>query len=101
IHYHDASAAEIQAVQNITSRDELIAAYNQAVTDVVNRPEGYTSTDNGPANRVRRMEAGSIVFFKSSSRDLHAIMIVNEVTPSVGGNGREVVDMSVRSTLVL
>src|SRR5690606_11956575 len=37
IHYHNASEAEIQAVMNLTTRDQLIAAYEQSVIDLPSR----------------------------------------------------------------
>ncbi|NGM61303.1 DUF4843 domain-containing protein [Sphingobacterium sp. SGG-5] len=99
IHYQNASEAEIQAVMNLTTRDQLIAAYESAKVDVMNRT-GYNVDDHGPGAAVRRTDAGSIVFFKSNQpgRDLYAVILVNNITLG-SSNGRETVDLFIKSNL--
>lgn len=101
IHYHEASEQEIQNVMNLTTRDQLIAAYEAAANNVAARPQGYDILENGPGSRVRKMDGGSLVFFKSNQpgRDLYAVIIVNNMTPSTGGNGRETVEVFIKSHL--
>lgn len=91
IHFDNASDAELQAFANIMTRSQLIAAYENAKIDVINRPN-YDLAFNGPANnaRIRRPESKSIIFFKSNNpdRDLYAVMVVNSLNTSSASNRR-------------
>ena len=91
IHFDNATDAELQEFANIMTRDQLIAAYNKAKVDVVNRAN-YDPLINGPTTnaRIRRPEPTSIIFFKSGNpdRDLYAVMVVNSLSTSSTTNRR-------------
>lgn len=99
VHYENATEEEIQIVTNISTRNDLVAAFDYAKMEVVNRP-GYIAADHGPNARPRRPAPGSIVFFKSTQpgRNLYAVIIVNNLT-TTATNGQEIFQVFVKSHL--
>ncbi|WP_461532966.1 hypothetical protein [Sinomicrobium sp.] len=89
--------AENDTFDELSTRQSLIDAYNAAVSNITSR-SGYELQNNGPATRVRRMEPGDIIYFKSnaSGRNLYAAIRVDDITLG-SSNGREVIDILVKS----
>ena len=89
--------AEIDRFESLVSRQTLVNAYNNAAANITSR-SGYDALINGPATRVRSMQAGDIIYFKSnaSGRNLYAAIRVDDITLG-SSNGREVVDITVKS----
>ncbi len=100
VHYDHATEQEIQDAMNIQTRSQLVAAYDNAVQNVIDR-QGYVALTNGPTNtRVRDLDGGSIVYFKSTApgRDLYAVIIVNNLTLGTAAY-RETFDVFIKSHL--
>lgn len=68
-----------------TSTDDILEAFNIMSDEVKSRP-GYSSTNDGPSGRVRTIGEGDIILFKSTSRDMIAIMKVGEIVPGTAGS---------------
>lgn len=82
----DASSVELGLFENAQTKADLEAAYQYYFNNIENRP-GYNSY-HGPSTRVRQVESASIVAFRSSSRDVVAIMRVDESIPGAAGHLR-------------
>ena len=84
----------------MVNRQLLVESYELAESTVSTRP-GYEDNTHGPSIRIRYLKAGDIVYFKSNEagRNLYAAIRIINVTPG-SSNGREVVEMSVKSSLL-
>src|SRR5690606_17431198 len=82
VHLTNPTMEEIQTAARITNRAQLIDAFNDAesIATAGTRP-GHATENNGPSQRIRRMVAGSIIYFKSEAagRDLYSVMIVRSL----------------------
>lgn len=89
--------AEKDTFDGLVSRQTLVQAYNNANANISSR-SGYDVLKNGPATRVRSMQPGDIIYFKSNAtgRNLYAAIRIDDITLG-SSNGREVVDITVRS----
>lgn len=101
IHIEAPTADDLATFAALTNRDRLVAAYEELEANIASRPD-YEAARHGPSNRVRYMDAGSIVYFKSNQegRNLYAAIEVINVTPGTS-NGREVVEIRVKSNLLI
>lgn len=99
IRLEDPTAAENEVFDSLVDRTKLLAAYEQALASVESRP-GYNADNHGPSIRVRYLKAGDLIYFKSNApnRNLYAAIRIISVTPG-SSNGREVVEMMVKSNL--
>lgn len=100
IRLEDPSQEEIDAFDDMVNRQLLVESYELAESTVSTRP-GYEDNTHGPSIRIRYLKAGDIVYFKSNEagRNLYAAIRIIDVTPG-SSNGREVVEMSVKSSLL-
>lgn len=94
------SAEELATFDGLVNRDLLVQAFEDAEANVTSRPD-YVAANNGPDIRVRHLAAGDLVYFKSNTpgRNLYAAIKVMEITPG-SANGREVVEIDVKSNLL-
>lgn len=103
MHILGATSAELTAFDNLMTRDQLIQAFEstQLGMNITSRPD-YTVSINGPSTRIQKMDAGSIVYYKSTSegRNLYAAMKIISVTLTGTISGREVIVMQVKSNLL-
>lgn len=99
IRLEDPTAEEEATFDGLVNRELLLQAYNLAEGSVENRP-GYELNNHGPGIRVRYLKAGDIIYFKSNevNRNLYAAIQIISVTPG-SSNGREVIEMSIKSNL--
>lgn len=68
---------------NLEYAADIIAAYNQAEADVANMP-GYVENENGPGDRIRQVNVGDIIFFKSGSGTI-AVLQITMTLPDTAG----------------
>lgn len=90
IHLENATLEDLLTAAQIKTKDELIAAYEQAKAEVTSQPD-YDVTFHGPGTRVRRMAPGSVVFFKSEApgrESLYSVMIVKGLSTASNTNRR-------------
>ena len=91
---------ELETFEGLVNRDLLVAAFEAAAAAAPTRPD-YTETYNGPANRIRDIKEGDIVYFKSNAegRNLYAAIEIRSIVPG-SSNGRETVTIFVKSNLL-
>lgn len=94
------TAEEVETFEGLVNRDLLVAAYDAAATAAPGRP-GYTESYNGPGDRVRDLQEGDIIYFKSNmpGRNLYAAIEIRSIVKGTS-NGREVVEIFVKSNLL-
>lgn len=63
------------------TRDELLDAFNEAESRVV----ALDTDDYGPGRHIHYIETGDIIFFKSLSRNIYAVIRVDKVTSGNSG----------------
>lgn len=99
IRLEDPTSVEEEEFEDLVNRDLLVQAYENAEANVATRP-GYDSANHGPSIRIRHLKAGDVVYFKSNEpdRNLYAAIQIISVAPG-SSNGREVVEMMVKSSL--
>ena len=91
-------AAELDSFAHLVTQNQLVQAFDQASTDVVDRPD-YDATYDGPGSRIRDIQQGDIIYFKSTmnGRDLYAAMQVIKITLGIS-NGRENIELLIKSS---
>ncbi|MDT0677968.1 hypothetical protein [Autumnicola musiva] len=62
---------------------DIISAYEQAQANVTNIP-GYVENENGPGDRVRRVNVGDIIFFKTEGGAI-AVLKITSILPDTAG----------------
>lgn len=94
------TAEELATFEGLVNRDLLVQAYETAESTVASRPD-YVEANNGPSIRIRHLAEGDLVYFKSNTpgRNLYAAIQVISITPGTA-NGREVVEINVKSNLL-
>lgn len=85
IRYTNIDADDELIYENITSGADIETAYNNAVTNVASR-SGYSATTFGPGRRVRDMQVGDIIFFRSIERDYYAIIRIKSIVTGAPGS---------------
>lgn len=85
------AAFEQEFFDNAQSAADLLNAYDEILANIDNRP-AYNSTNDGPSStRIRYIDQGHIIAFKSSDRNLVALIRVIEMVP--GTKGHLIVEM--------
>ena len=75
---------------SISTRKQLLDAYDAATTLVTSIP-GYNAVNDGPADRVRSLQKGELVFYRSADKQLTAIIrITSIVTGNAGSMAAEI-----------
>lgn len=99
IRLEDPTVEEEAVFDNLVNRELLLQAYNLAESNVATRPS-YDVNNHGPGIRIRYLKAGDLIYFKSNeaNRNLYAAIKIISVTPG-SSNGREVIEVSVKSNL--
>lgn len=80
----NASSVELDLFENAQTKADLEAAYQYYFDNLQDRPNYHSY--HGPNTRIRQVESASIVAFRSSSRDVIAIMRVDESVPGAAGH---------------
>src|SRR5699024_9506699 len=90
---------EEEEFDELVNRGLLVQAYENAEANIESRP-GYNNENHGPSIRIRHLQAGDLVYFKSNEpdRNLYAAIKIIDVTPG-SSNGRETVEIMVKSNL--
>lgn len=90
---------EEEEFDELVNRDLLVQAYENAEANIESRPD-YNNENHGPSIRIRYLQAGDLVYFKSNEpdRNLYAAIKIIDVTPG-SSNGRETVEIMVKSNL--
>lgn len=81
------SSQELELFEQAQSRADLEAAYDYYLATLADRPN-YSSTNDGPSTRIRAVGTGDLIAFRSASRDVIAIMKVEESLPGTTGHLR-------------
>lgn len=81
------SSQELELFELAQTRAELEAAYDYYLATLADRPN-YSSTNDGPSTRIRAVGTGDLIAFRSLSRDVIAIMKVEESLPGTTGHIR-------------
>lgn len=71
--------------EHAMSTNDIIDAFDEMNVEVRNRP-GYNATNDGPSSRVRTIGIGDIILFKSTHRNVIAIMKVIDLVPGAAGS---------------
>lgn len=75
---------------SIKTSKQLLDAYDAATTLVTTIPD-YNAVNDGPADRVRSLQKGELVFFRSGDKQLTAVIrITSIVTGNAGSMAAEI-----------
>lgn len=81
------SSQELELFELAQTKADLDAAYDYYLANIADRPN-YSSTNDGPSTRIRAVGSGDLIAFRSASRDVIAIMKVDESLPGTTGHLR-------------
>lgn len=62
---------------------DIISAFDDAQANVTNVP-GYVENENGPGDRIRQVNVGDIIFFKTESGTI-AVLKITSILPDTAG----------------
>jgi hypothetical protein len=68
---------------NLEFSADIISAFEEAQANVTSMP-GYVENENGPGDRVRRVNVGDIIFFKTESGSI-AVFKITSILPDTAG----------------
>jgi len=68
---------------NLEFSADIISAFEEAQANVTSVP-GYVENENGPGDRVRRVNVGDIIFFKTESGTI-AVLKITSILPDTAG----------------
>lgn len=71
--------------EKAATRKDLIAAYRSGTKLVTEQPD-YSKTNYGPSSRLRNIEEGDYVLFRSADRNIYAMGQIIKVEPGFQGH---------------
>src|SRR5690606_2478320 len=71
------SSVEMDLFENAQSKADLDAAYDYYLANIADRPD-YSLTNDGPSTRLRLVDTGCLVAFRSTDRDVIALIYIEE-----------------------
>ena len=69
--------------ENLEYAADIVSAFDEAQANVSSIP-GYVENENGPGDRVRRVNVGDIIFFKTESGTI-AVLKITSLLPDTAG----------------